>query len=43
MSYGKYFNLHTTGLGYANRFHKVAPLCGQPFYAVNISALAACL
>lgn len=34
----KYFDLHTTGLGYANRMREVK-VRGQSFWAVDISAL----
>ncbi|EGV50386.1 STY4534 family ICE replication protein [endosymbiont of Riftia pachyptila] len=35
----KYFDLHTTGIGYLNRIREVKPERGQPFLAVDISAL----
>ena len=35
----KYFDLHTTGIGYLNRVREVKPERGQPFLAVDISAL----
>ena len=35
----KYFDLHTTGVGYLNRVRDVRPDRGQPFLAVDISAL----
>ena len=35
----KYFDLHTTGIGYLNRFHEVTPKEGKPFLSVTIAAL----
>lgn len=35
----KYFDLHTTGIGYLNRVRKVNPERAQAFLAVDISAL----
>lgn len=35
----KYFDLHTTGIGYLNRIREVTPQRGQPFLAVDINAL----
>lgn len=35
----KYFDLHTTGVGYLNRVREVTPERAQPFLAVDISAL----
>lgn len=35
----KYFDLHTTGIGYLNRVREVKPERGQPFLAVDIAAL----
>jgi len=35
----KYFDLHTTGIGYLSRVRKLKPERGQPFLAVDISAL----
>ena len=35
----KYFDLHTTGLGYLNRVREVTPKEGEPFLAVTIAAL----
>jgi len=35
----KYFDLHTTGIGYLNRAREVQVQRGQPFLAVDISAL----
>ena len=35
----KYFDLHTTGIGYLNRVRDVSPDRGHPFLAVDISAL----
>ncbi|MDQ3773753.1 MAG: DUF3577 domain-containing protein [Pseudomonadota bacterium] len=34
-----YFDLHTQGLGYLHRAREVTPKRGQPFLAVEISAL----
>lgn len=34
-----YFDLHTTGVGYLNRFREVTVRRGQPFHAVEINAL----
>lgn len=36
----KYFNLHTTGLGYINRIRDVKPKNGKPFLACTIGALS---
>ncbi|WP_409302126.1 STY4534 family ICE replication protein [Pseudomonas sp. KCJK8993] len=35
----KYFDLHTTGLGYLNRIREVTPRKGNPFIATTIAAL----
>ena len=35
----KYFDLHTTGIGYLNRIRAVTPQAGNPFLAVTIAAL----
>lgn len=35
----KYFDLHTTGIGYLNRVREVKPERAQPFLAVDVSAL----
>jgi len=35
----KYFDLHSTGVGYLNRVRLVEPERGNPFLAVDISAL----
>ena len=35
----KYFDLHTSGIGYLNRFRQVKPKQGQPFYSCTIAAL----
>ena len=35
----KYFDLHTTGLGYLNRVREVTPKEGSPFWSVSIAAL----
>lgn len=35
----KYFDLHTTGLGYLNRVREVSPQEGNPFWSVSIAAL----
>jgi hypothetical protein len=35
----KYFDLHITGLGYLNRVRELPVKRGQPFLAVDISAL----
>ena len=35
----KYFDLHTTGIGYLNRVREVTPKQGQPFLSVTIAAL----
>jgi len=35
----KYFDLHTTGVGYLNRVREVKPERGQPFLAVDVAAL----
>lgn len=35
----KYFDLHTTGIGYLNRVREVKPERAQAFLAVDISAL----
>lgn len=35
----KYFDLHVTGIGYLNRAREVPVKRGQPFLAVDISAL----
>lgn len=36
----KYFNLHTTGLGYLNNIRLVEPKKGTPFKKENLSTLA---
>ena len=35
----KYFDLHTSGLGYLNRVREVTPKEGKPFWSVTIAAL----
>ncbi|NVZ63628.1 DUF3577 domain-containing protein [Pseudomonas gingeri] len=35
----KYFDLHTTGIGYLNRIREVKPKKGSPFMAVSVAAL----
>ncbi len=35
----KYFDLHTTGIGYLNRIREVTPKEGHPFLSVTIAAL----
>ena len=35
----KYFDLHTTGIGYLNRVREVTPKEGTPFLSVTIAAL----
>ncbi|VXC23924.1 conserved hypothetical protein [Pseudomonas sp. 8Z] len=35
----KYFDLHTTGIGYLNRIREVKPRKGSPFMATTIAAL----
>jgi len=35
----KYFDLHTTGIGYLNRIREVTPKEGNPFLSVTIAAL----
>jgi hypothetical protein len=35
----KYFDLHTTGIGYLNRVREVTPAEGTPFLAVTIAAI----
>jgi len=35
----RYFDLHTTGLGYLNRVREVKPRRGDPFLACDISAI----
>ena len=35
----KYFDLHTTGIGYLNRVRQVTPREGEPFHSVTIAAL----
>ena len=35
----KYFDLHTTGIGYLNRVREVTPREGTPFLSVTIAAL----
>ena len=35
----KYFDLHTTGIGYLNRVREVTPQEGNPFWSVTIAAL----
>ena len=39
MSETKYFDLHTTGIGYLNRARVVDVKRGTPFLAVNVNAL----
>jgi len=36
---GKFFDLHTTGIGYLNRIRQVTPKEGTPFTSVTIAAL----
>ncbi|WP_057447696.1 STY4534 family ICE replication protein [Pseudomonas syringae group genomosp. 3] len=38
----KYFDLHTTGIGYLNRIREVKPRKGNPFMAVTVAALKGC-
>lgn len=35
----KYFDLHTTGIGYLNRIRPVTPKEGKPFWSVTLAAL----
>ncbi|MCB1760553.1 MAG: DUF3577 domain-containing protein, partial [Gammaproteobacteria bacterium] len=35
----KYFDLHTSGIGYLNRIREVMPKEGTPFLSVTIAAL----
>ncbi|MBI6855912.1 DUF3577 domain-containing protein [Pseudomonas cichorii] len=35
----KYFDMHTTGIGYLNRIREVKPKKGAPFMAVTVAAL----
>ncbi|OSR95733.1 hypothetical protein BV330_00058 [Pseudomonas syringae pv. actinidiae] len=35
----KFFDLHTTGIGYLNRIREVKPRKGNPFMAVTVAAL----
>ena len=35
----RYFDLHTTGIGYLNRVREVTPQEGNPFLSVTIAAL----
>ena len=35
----RYFDLHTTGIGYLNRIREVTPKEGHPFLSVTIAAL----
>jgi len=35
----KFFDLHTTGLGYLNRIRQVTPRDGKPFLSVTLAAL----
>lgn len=35
----KYFDLHTTGIGYLNRVREVTPQEGKPFWSVTVAAL----
>ncbi len=35
----KYFDLHTTGIGYLNRVREVTPEEGTPFLAVTVAAI----
>ncbi len=39
----KYFDLHTTGIGYLNRVRQVTPEEGTPFLAVTIAAIHGCV
>ena len=36
----KYFDLHTTGIGYLNHVREVTPKEGNPFLSVTIAALS---
>ena len=35
----RYFDLHTTGIGYLNRVREVTPKEGEPFLSITIAAL----
>ena len=35
----KYFDLHTTGIGYLNRVREVTPKEGKPFLAISLAAI----
>ena len=35
----KYFDLHTTGIGYLSRVREVIPQDGKPFWSVTVAAL----
>ncbi len=35
----KFFDLHVTGIGYLNRARQIQPKHGEPFLAVDVSAL----
>ena len=35
----KYFDLHTSGIGYINRIREVTPKAGKPFLSVSLAAL----
>ena len=35
----KYFDLHTSGIGYLNRIREVTPKAGNPFLSVTLAAL----
>jgi|GEM_PF-1872681 len=35
----QFFDLHATGIGYLNRFRKVTPNQGQPYYCVTVALL----
>ena len=35
----KYFDLHTTGIGYLNHIREVTPKEGKPFLSITLSAL----
>ena len=35
----KYFDLHTTGIGYLNRVRQVKPQEGDPFWTISLAAL----
>lgn len=38
----KYFDLHTTGIGYLNRIREVEVRKGKPFLSVTVAALHGC-